>query len=158
MVATESLKDIVLDAAKEVFESMVFLSLDESTMAVDPSDQAFLARITFRGGIEGCLSVQCDPGGARRIAAGMLCSETPEGLSESEVVDALGEIANMVMGGVKTRLQDQIKDIVMSIPSVIQGRELSTRVGEGAVRLVIPVLVGQQNPVQMSLLYRTRQP
>ncbi len=54
MVATESLKDIVLDATKEVFESMVFLSLDESTLAVDPSDQAFLARITFRGGIEGC--------------------------------------------------------------------------------------------------------
>lgn len=50
---------------------------------------------------------------------------------------------------------ESLKDIAISIPSVIQGRELSTRVGEGAVRIAIPVLVGQQNPAQLSLLYRT---
>jgi hypothetical protein len=59
------------------------------------------------------------------------------------------------VGGVKTRIQDQIKDIAISIPSVIQGRQLRTHVGEGTVRIVIPILVGQQNPAQLSLLYRT---
>jgi chemotaxis protein CheX len=157
MVTTESLKDIVLGAAKDVFESMVFTTLEESRRAVDPSDPAFLASITFRGGVEGCLSVHCDPSCARAIAAGMLCSEAPDGLSDGDVIDTLGEIANMVMGGVKTRIQDQIKDIAISIPSVIQGRQLRTHAGEGTVRLVIPVLVGQQNPAQLSLLYRVHQ-
>jgi hypothetical protein len=67
-------------------------------------------------------------------------------------------LASMVMGGVKTRIQDQIKDIALSIPSVGQGRQLVTRVGEGSVHIRIPVTVGQQNPAQLSLLYRTHQP
>jgi chemotaxis protein CheX len=157
MVTTESLKDIVLDAAKDVFASMVFTSLEESGSVVDPSDAAYLASITFRGGVEGCLGVHCDPTCARAIAAGMLCSETPDGLGNSDVIDALGEIANMVMGGVKTRIQDQIKDIALSIPSVVQGHQLVTRVGEGSIHIRIPVMVGQQNPAQLLLLYRTHQ-
>lgn len=157
MVAIESLKDIVLSAAKEVFESMVFTSLEESSTGVGPSDTAFLASITFQGGVEGCLSVQCDPAGARMIAAGMLCAESPEKLAESDIVDALGEIANMVMGGVKTRIQDEIKDIAISIPTVVQGRQLQTRTSEGTTRLAVPVVLGGQNPAQLALLYRTHE-
>jgi chemotaxis protein CheX len=154
MVTTESLKDIVLDAAKEVFESMVFTSLEESSDTAARNNAAFLASITFRGGVEGCLTVRCDPGGARAIAAGMLCSETPENLTNGEIIDALGEIANMVMGGVKTRLQDEIRDIAISIPSVLQGRQLQPHIGEGTSNIAIPVTIGRQHPTQLQLLYR----
>jgi chemotaxis protein CheX len=154
MVTTESLKDTVLDAAKEVFESMVFTSLEESCAAVSPSDTAFLASITFHGDIQGCLSVHCDPPCARSIAAGMLCAGTGEELGDGDIIDALGEVANMVMGGVKARIQDQIKNVEISIPSVIHGRELQSRPGEGTTRIGIPVTIGQQVPAQLSLLYR----
>jgi chemotaxis protein CheX len=133
---------------------MVFTSLEESCAAPSPSDAAFLASITFCGDLQGCLSFHCDSPCARGIAAGMLCAGTGADLGDGDIIDALGEIANMVMGGVKTRIQDEIKNIEISIPSVIQGRELRGRVGEGTTHIGIPVTIGQQNPAQLSLLYR----
>jgi CheY-specific phosphatase CheX len=152
MVTTESVRMAVLDAAKEVFESMVFTSLEASEAPAAPGNEAFLASITFKGGLEGCLSLHCDPPCAQRIAAGMLC--TQETLAEIEVIDALGEIANLVMGGVKTRLMHEIRDLQISIPSVIQGRQLRPHTTDGTTRLTVPVIIAPRFPAEFSLLYR----
>ncbi len=154
MLTTESVQKAVLDSAKEVFDTMVLISLEPSATADRPSDTAFLASITFTGGIEGCLSVHCDPPCAQRIAMGMLCAE--QAPAEAEVIDAMGEIANLVMGGVKTRLLEEAKEIQISIPSVVQGRQLKTHAAEGTVRVTIPVTIAAESPAELAILYRTR--
>jgi chemotaxis protein CheX len=152
MVTTDGLRSSVLDSAKEVFTSMVCVPIEEAGTPTPPSDAAFLATITFKGGIEGCLTVHCDPPCAERIAAGMLCAEqTP---AENEVVDALGEIANLVMGGVKTRILSEVKNVQISIPSVVQGRQLRSHTADGTVRIGIPVTIGGEKSAELSLLYR----
>ncbi len=154
MLASEFVQKAVLESAKEVFDTMVLISLEPSATADRPSDSAFLASITFTGGIEGCLSVHCDPPCAQRIAAGMLCAEGTPG--EAEVIDAMGEIANLVMGGVKTRLLNEVKEIQISIPSVVQGRQLRTHAADGTTRVAVPVTIAAQSPAEFAFLYRLR--
>ena len=38
---------------------------------------------------------------------------------EGEVLDAIGEIANMIFGNVKTALESEVGDLGLSIPTVI---------------------------------------
>jgi chemotaxis protein CheX len=154
MLTIELVQKAVLDSAKEVFDTMVLISLEPSVAADRPGDSAILSSITFKGGIEGCMTVHCDPPCAQRIAMGMLCAEEVPG--EAEVVDAMGEIANLVMGGIKTRLLDEAKEIQISIPSVVQGRQLRTHVADGTTRVAVPVVIAGDSPAEFSLLYRHR--
>jgi CheY-specific phosphatase CheX len=91
--------------------------------------------------------------GAKAIAAGMLCMDSPDELSDEDLVDAMGEIANMVMGAVKTRIQDDV-DIMISIPAVVQGRELRSRANDEMVQIVTATRVGEEHFVEFSLVYR----
>ncbi len=155
MVITSSLKGVLLDSAKEVFESMVFMPLEEiEGQRSDPEGVTLLGTITFSGNLEGGLSVCCDMTSARAIAAGMLCMESPDELADEDLVDAMGEIANMVMGAVKTHLQDDYQSILISVPSVVQGRELRNRPNDGMIQMVTPTHVDGKYLVEFSLVCR----
>lgn len=155
MVATSSLKGVLLDSAREVFESMVFMPLEEvEGQKPDPAAVTLLGTITFAGNLEGCLGVCCDMAAARAIGAGMLCMDSPEQMADGELADAMGEIANMVMGAVKTRIQDDYQSILISVPSVVQGRELRRRPNDGMIHIIAATRVGGSHLVEFSLTYR----
>jgi chemotaxis protein CheX len=157
MITGASLADAVLDSAREVFDSMIFIPIEPNDPApVAAGEAALLATITFTGEVKGCFGLCLDQPGARAVAAAMLCMDDTEDLTENDVIDAVGEIANMVMGGIKTRLQENVRDLEISIPSVIQGRDLVNRPGEGSEYVAIPVTIGGQYPAELSLLYRPR--
>lgn len=157
MVTATSLEDIVLDGAKEVFASMVFLPLEKVAEPAPWADeQVYLATITFTGNLEGCFGICCDQASVQAIAAGMLCLEPGASLSDSEISDAIGEIANMIMGGVKTRVQHEITNIEISIPTVTLGRQLQNRLRDGMSRISLPMAVGEQHHAELSLMYRLR--
>ena len=41
----------------------------------------------------------------------MLAMDPSEELSEAEISDAIGEVTNMIMGGIKTRILDAVGNI-----------------------------------------------
>ncbi len=155
MMTTVPLKDALLDSAKEVFETMVFMAMedlgDDQTSLGDPT---LLGSITFKGRLEGCLGVCCDEMCARTIASNMLGTLSADEVSENDISDAMGEIANMVMGSVKSRIQNEVGAIEVSIPSVVQGRELKNSLGEGAGQVKVRVSIEEQYRAEFSLLYR----
>jgi chemotaxis protein CheX len=51
----------------------------------------------------------------------MLMTETPASI-DNDVMDAVAEVANMVVGSAKTSFEEVIGPIGMSIPTVIYGR------------------------------------
>ena len=156
MVTTVSLKDVLLDGAREVFETMVFMALAQADPEdADLSNVTLLGSITFKGDMEGCLGVCCDEACARTIAANMLGMNGDE-VSEEDVSDAMGEIANMVMGSVKSRIQDDVGAIEVSIPSVVQGRELKKTHGEGTEMVTAKVSIEEEYRAEFSLLFRLR--
>ncbi|MGE5294141.1 MAG: chemotaxis protein CheX [Solirubrobacterales bacterium] len=154
MVTTVSLKDALLDSAREVFETMVFMALEACDDETSLGEAALLGTITFKGRLEGCLGVCCDNPCARTIAANMLGMMSPDEVSENDVSDAMGEIANMVMGAVKARIQNDVGSIEVSIPSVVQGRELKNSLGEGSSQVKVQVSIEEQYRAEFSLLYR----
>ena len=150
-----TLNDTVIDAAREVFETMIFMDVETNNEACPSiTGQSLLGSITFKGSLEGCLAVCVSQPCAERIARNMLGMEPEEPLSIDEACDAIGEVANMVMGSIKTRIQDVYTTIEVSIPSVITGRELKNTLGEKAVKAVVSAWLDEQDAVEFSFLYR----
>lgn len=155
MTTALAVKEILLESAKEVFESMVFMALNEVDGEMpDASEVTLLGTITFTGSLEGCLGICCGRRCAQTVAANMLCMDSPDELSDEDVIDAVGEIANMVMGSVKTRIQDHVGDLTISIPTVVQGREMRNRLSEGTVRTAVNVALAEEHRATFTLLHR----
>ena len=156
MVTTVSLKDAMVDGAREVFETMAFMALEEIEDQESSccEDVTLLGSITFKGSIEGCLGIRCGMECARLIAANMLGTDPSGEMSENDINDAVGEVANMVMGAIKSRVQDEVGNMEVSIPSVIQGREMKHSLGDTAQEVNATVSIEEEYPAKFSLLYR----
>jgi len=155
MVSEVCLGDALFEGAKEVFETMVFMNIEKS---VEPepriADATLFGSITFKGSIDGCLGLCCSLSCARTIAGNMLGLDAAGKLSEDDITDAVGEVVNMVMGSVKSRIQADVGNIEVSIPSVVTGRYLTNSLGDGATRVTAKVSIEEECDAELSLLYR----
>lgn len=155
MIEKLSLDQAVLDAANEVFQTMIFMDLQPAQEdAFDTEADSLLGSITFKGDLEGCFVLCANNDCAYTVAANMLGMDSPEGLTEEEVCDAVGEVVNMVMGSIKSRLPEQDNMIEVSIPSVVRGKRLQNNLGEGAQKITKYVSIQGEFTAVLSLLYR----
>lgn len=154
MIVQDSLCEAMIDGAREVFETMMFMTLEISNELYEGIDgPAILGSITFRGSIEGMLTVCCGQECARQIAINMLGMEPGEDLSDDEVQDAMGEVANMVMGSLKARILDEVGDLQVSIPTVVRGAAMESSLSEGAIEIAQTVSI-DDSIANLTLLYR----
>jgi chemotaxis protein CheX len=126
---TEQLEALVIEtvqiAAERVFSTMLnkrLIGKEIHQEAADlPSGWGVSAQISLVGACSITGLMNCSPGTACRIASAMLMEEclTVDG----EVLDAMAEIANMIMGNVKTDLDTQLGQTILSIPTVISGQD-----------------------------------
>jgi chemotaxis protein CheX len=178
MVSEMCLSEALLESGKEVFETMIFMSMAESSDAAQKIEgDAILGAITFLGTyplcsggvcgsdgvktdsgnkIEGILTICSNMSCAKAIAANMLGADCSKNLSETEVCDAIGEVTNMIMGGMKSRVQDRFSNIKVSIPSVITGQELHNSPGMGANKILVKVNIEDRYIAEMSFSCRLR--
>ena len=155
MVEEMCLTEALLEGAKEVFETMIFMDLEECSDSDRKIEgDALMGTITFTNSLEGCLGICCGIDSAKAIAANMLGLEPDDDIGTEDICDAIGEVANMVMGSVKTRLLEQVEDIQVSIPSVVKGHELINSMGDGANRISIKVSIEDEHIAELSLLCR----
>lgn len=156
MIEQTCLDEVLLESAKEVFETMIFMDLVKTT---EPDqnigeDNALISSITFDGDLKGCLSIHLGMLCAKNIAINMLGMELGEEIDEADIYDAIGEVANMVMGNVKARLQDDIGSINVSIPNVVSGQKLRHNLGEGMFAILARVSIEDEYIADLSLSYR----
>ena len=81
--------------------------------------------------------------------------EPDDPITEEEISDAMGEVANMVMGSVKSRIQDQIGTLDVSIPSVVSGRMLENSLGDNTVKVSAKFSIEEKYVIEFSLLYKS---
>ena len=156
MVGQECFEEALLEGTREVFETMMFMAVEECNELYEGIEgQALLGTITFRGDIEGCLGVCCGLGTAQMIAANMLGLDPGEEAPADEVPDAIGEVANMVMGAIKSRIAEAVGDVQVSIPTVVSGTELENSLGDDARRICRLVSIDDM-PTLLTFLYRDR--
>lgn len=86
-------------------------------------DTALTAFIGITGEWTGGVAVHCSAELARVIAARMLMTDDLSSLSEDDVRDAMGEVCNMVAGGLKTRCQGIGVAFDISVPVIVLAGE-----------------------------------
>jgi CheY-specific phosphatase CheX len=151
------LETSLLDAAKEVFETAIFMELSECTDASQVvTGDAFMGSITFKGAMEGCMTFTCDAACARSIAMGMLGMDPSEEITSPEISDATGEVTNMLLGSFKARVQESLGTIEVSVPSVVAGERLHGRPGEGMQESAVKVNTVDGSLIEIGLLYRIK--
>ncbi len=156
MIDEMCINSAVLAGAKEVFETMIFMNLEE---CCDPEQHiqgnTILGSITFNGELNGCLAIHCNMICAKAIARNMLGMDENEEINNEGIYDAIGEVTNMVMGSIKSQLQNTVGNFQVSIPTIVTGREIETSLSEGTLgKCISKVSINDEYIVELSLMYR----
>ncbi len=119
----------LIRSAGDVFSTMLGSELSSGEVTVEaaasePND-GVVSFIGIAGGWVGTGSLTCSPAMACRICAAMLMTEAPA--VNEDVLDAVAELTNMIIGSVKTDLENELGPLGLSIPTVVFGRNFRTR-------------------------------
>ena len=154
MVNELCLSETLLEAVKEVFETMAFMSVEKASDDCQPIEgDAIMGIITFQNGMKGCLTIYCGQPCARAIAMNMLGMSPGDEIGEDEIKDAIGEVTNMVMGSVKSRVQDELNNIQVSIPTIVKGQEIENHLTKKENSVVMKYYIEDQYVAEISFLY-----
>jgi chemotaxis protein CheX len=119
----------LIRSAGDVFSTMLASQLGSGQVTVEGSNDepndGVVSFIGIAGSWAGTGSLTCSPAMACRICAAMLMTEAPA--VNEEVLDAVAEITNMIIGSVKTDLETELGPLGLSIPTVVFGRNFKTR-------------------------------
>ena len=154
MINELCLDEVLTEAVKEVFETMIFMDVEK---APDDSQKiegdTIMGIITFQNGVKGCLTIYCSQTCARRIAINMLGMESDDEIDNDGIKDAVGEVTNMVMGSVKSRVQDETNTMQVSIPTIVKGQEIENHLAEKENSVKSKVFIKNQYIAEISFLY-----
>ena len=143
-------------AAHNVFETMLGTKLqDGEPRQVDSPmrTEGVVALIGLAGDWAGTGAFRCSAEMARKVSGLFLMQEFSA--VDEEVLDAVGELANMVLGNAKTVFEETLGPMGLSIPTVIYGRNFTTRsVGHNEWTVVPFELDGEVFEIQISLAQR----
>ena len=125
----EEMADLIARAATDVFTTMLGMELACGAPYAghrnpEPQD-GVVSLIGMAGEWVGMGSVACSAELACRLSSSFLMSEYTA--VNDEVLDAVAEITNMIIGNVKTGLEERLGPMGLSIPTVVYGRNFTTR-------------------------------
>ncbi len=125
----EKIIELISAAAYEVFDTMLGIELTRvSTGAETTSSDACDGVVSFiglAGAWAGTGSLSCSATLACQLSERMLMSEYPA--VNEEVLDAVAELTNMVIGNVKSEMENQLGPMGLSVPTVVYGRNFTAK-------------------------------
>ena len=150
-------QEMLLQAAKEIFETMVFLNIEAApTPTSSLSEDVLLGSITFSGdAVEGGFSFRCNNQCGGVITAQMLGEDVSSDYALEDIDDTIREICNLIMGCVKGHPESPFSHVQVSIPSVTRGSHVKQSLGEGLERICLPVELGDAYFSELVLMWRT---
>jgi chemotaxis protein CheX len=134
-------------ATREVFEMMLRCQLEVPKMGEIGSFDA-TSMVGLAGKVCGLLTISCGGKSAALMASKMLGVDVREG--SREVLDALGEICNMVAGNFKNKIAGLGEGCMLSVPTVITGKNYSLHSLGDSAALEVRLLFENQ-PIVISL-------
>lgn len=157
----ERLVQEIKDATESVLGTMMGIAATAGEVEPDSPGPGPIGGVSAMVGIVGPWvgtgSVSCDESLACLLAGRMLMSEYTE--INDEVLDAMGEIANMVIGNIKTNLEASLGTLALGVPTVTYGKDFATRSTVKQSWLLVPFdCEGQSLFIQMQLTEATQLP
>ncbi len=117
------------EAFREVIEMMFGMGIEGPIEDPDAAELSVAGMIGLAGTeFHGLLQITCSAGSSRALAAALLGGE--DMLDDPSIIgDSLGELANMLGGAVKQRIDVSGVRVEISLPSVLEGEFSLTGVG-----------------------------
>lgn len=134
----EQMANMLFAATEEVFTSMLGVEIQKSTEPVAERVDRFdgvIALIGLTGPVVGNGALMCSAEAACAMSSLLLSTEVSN--VDEQVLDALGEMTNMIVGGFKSLLETHTGRLQMGIPSVIYGKNIATRDSKANVSVTV---------------------
>lgn len=129
----------IAETTEEIFNTMIFMdiSAEEPLMQGKQAIGCHISSmIGLSGGFSAMLNIHCPEAIGLGIAGAMLGMELED--VDADVKDALGEIANMVAGGLKERFAAENIDLALAIPTTVSGKSYTIASPTKSNRVIIP--------------------
>jgi chemotaxis protein CheX len=140
LLTQEELVNAIRMATEEVFTTMLNLSVSAGEVFVEKEEpvpsSGVVSLIGLAGSWVGSGSLACSASCACKIAAALLMAPYPA--IDEDVLDAVAEVTNMIIGNVKTALESRLGAMGLSTPTVIYGRNFQTRSSGNQKWTVVP--------------------
>lgn len=124
MSSFEEIGGKIIETTIEIFTSMVMMEVNsggEAMTELGSLNNSITGMVGLAGSHKGVLAIHIPNEVAMAITGNFLGMEV-DSINE-DVQDAVGELANMLGGNLKTILSDKGKDIQLSLPSTISGEQ-----------------------------------
>lgn len=153
-ISHEEMVEAIRSATADVFTTMLSLSVTPGEVFVEKEEavpsSGVVSLIGLAGSWVGSGSVACSAACATKIASALLMA--PYTAIDEDVLDAVAEVTNMIIGNVKTALENRLGAMCLSTPTVIYGRNFQTRSSGAQEWTVVPfALADDQLFVQMCI-------
>jgi len=127
------LQEAIHRATQQVFSTMLGVEVRCGEVTVENGTQeasdGVVSFIGLGGEWAGAGSLSCSPVMACRVCSNMLLCEATA--VNEEVLDAVAELTNMIVGCVKTDLEAVLGPLALSIPTVVFGKNFKTKSAGG---------------------------
>lgn len=121
--------EILEDMTKQVFSTMLAMEVEDSAMEPEDTpvipDAGIVAMVGIAGAVSGNVCIRISNQLSCRLASTLLMMECEE--VNADVLDAIAEIANMIVGGLKTDLENRFGAMGLSLPTVISAEKYIAR-------------------------------
>lgn len=124
----DDMDQLVSTAVRAVFGTMLNLPVvqEPNKSEVSHGEPHVAGSVGFIGTVSGVVYVYSTVSFARQVTRRILgLKEEAANPREEMVNDAIGELTNMVVGHIKSRLTDRGMKCVLTIPSIVRGNEFS---------------------------------
>jgi len=138
----EEITDKLVASTVEIFSSMIMMDVavgNDSEATINPYLKCITGMVGLAGKRKGIVAVHFPNEVAMAITGNFLGMDVSE--INEDVQDAVGEVANMLAGDIKTILSDKGKDIELSLPSTISGDQYVFQAKSDTERITVPFIV-----------------
>jgi chemotaxis protein CheX len=125
----EDLYEAICRATVQVFATMLNMEIEPGAAIFEPDFpghfDGVVSFVGMAGEWLGTGGLSCSPSFARRIAACFLMMDFPS--VDDDVLDAIGELTNIIIGNVKGTIEQSVGPMALSTPTCIVGQDLTAR-------------------------------
>ena len=150
----DDLEELLRAAVIEIFGTMIGLQVqpEPPNSPIVNNGSTIAGAVGFIGRITGVIYIYAPEEFAVRLTEKLIGSELNGADRDEMVNDSMGELANMIVGHLKSRLSDRGNSCVMTIPSVVRGTNFQIEPVSTSIRRVFSFRSHEHQLVVESLL------
>ncbi len=152
----DDLELMLKTAVSEVFRKMLRTEVRSIPINAEAmsAETHIASAVGFIGDMTGVVYIYASSSYASKMTSVMLEMDETEVQGDEMVNDAMGELANMIVGSLKAALVEKGMSCVLTIPSIVRGSNISIEAISSATRRVLCFRCGDSQSLVVELMIK----